>query len=163
MIITGYPRSIHVLKGIHKTATFGLNHQGKPFVIGFVLPQEAVYATRQITLDSAIRFKQFQPRDVTDIVQQGLEEQGIASRLGRIRVDENAILLVQKKESIQFDWILEQSDFTTFLAHPFARQTGIIMVKRRLVETAEDIQYSVEVIEPSFEALAFQNNLEKLY
>lgn len=158
-----YAPRVHVLQAIQHPSKFGFQYNSKPYLVGFLTGQEAVYATKQIALASQARFVEFHPRDVTQVVRCGLHELGVQTQVSSVMVDENAILKVQKIMHPQFDWILEEELFDTFLGHPFAHQTGVVLVKRKLNETVDDIMYAVEVVQPSFEAVSFQRNLENLY
>lgn len=158
-------QSIHVLRGAqHKSVLLGFRHAQKPFVVGFVRPSDVIYVSRKITFNSDVRFSKYYPTDVTADVIDGLNEYGVTTKIDRVRIDESAVLQIEKRDSLQFDWLIEQEPLTTFMTYPFARQTGIVIAKK-LIEDNEErgaLYFDADVIEPSYETKLFQKGLEGL-
>lgn len=159
-----YPRLVHSLQGIQQpTKVFGLHHHDKPYVIGFLRAQEAVYATRHTTLESKASLVRFEPKDVTDVIHSGLQQLGVTANTERILLDENALLKVRKLPSPLFEWMLQTQSLGTFLDYPFAKHVGVILVKRKIQEDEDALYYEVDALEPSFDPQTFVNHLNRLW
>jgi hypothetical protein len=155
-----YPHHIHVLQAIHHKATFTFRYDRRPLMIGFVRPKDVVYVSRKITFKSDARLLKYEPTDVTYDVSRGLKEFGIQTQLSPIRVDDKAVLLIEKQDSLQFDWLIEQEDLQTFFSHPFAHQIGIVITKKMIDEDDSKMLFDAEVIEPSYDSKLFQKGLD---
>lgn len=162
-----YPHKVHVLKSIDSTSTttpmhFGVQRSSSHFILSFVRGTDAINVTRKITLASTAELVQYSPRNVAQVVKEELLDRGIVYGATKIIVDESAIVKIKKLSSPQFEWIIENKEFSSFMMLPFSSHVGVVVAKTCVEETDQHFLYEAEVVEPAFDAELFRSGLERL-
>jgi len=155
-----FPNHMHVLRSADRKATFGFRYKQKPYMVGFVRPTDVTLVSRKITFNSEVRLMEYDAKDITKEVRSGLESLGIQTQTSEIFVDDQAILRIEKRDSLQFDWMIEQEDLQEFLSYPFSHATGIAIATQMIEENDAHLLFRAEVVEPSYERNLFQKCMQ---
>lgn len=151
-----FPQKMHVLRSADRKATLGFRYKQKPYMVGFVRASDVTLVSRKITFNSDVRLVEYDARDITRDVRSGLESLGIHTQTSEIFVDDQALLRIEKRDSLQFDWMIEQEDLQEFLSYPFSHATGIVIATQMVEENDAHLMFRAEVVEPSYERNLFQ-------
>lgn len=147
-------RSIHALHSVpFQGLSLGANHKHCSYILGFMNPHDALYATRHISKNAKIDMLSYKPNLQTRVVD---TEEG---RQVLLLLENPTPIVISKEFSTEFDWYMEEIDMPTFFSLPLVQNIGLILPFEKINETNDDMTFQSYIVDPINDAKMFRMGL----
>ena len=147
-------RSINVLHSIPlQGLSLGASHRRRSYIVGFMNPNDALYATRHISKNAKIDLLDYKPDLKTRVVDTEEGKQVL------LLLENPTPVVISKEFSPEFDWYMEEVDMPTFFSMPLVHNIGLILPFEKINETSEEMTFQSYIVDPINDANMFRMGL----
>jgi hypothetical protein len=138
---------IRVIKS--KTNLVGC-HNDKSYVIGFRSLEHAHIVHRNISNQSKVEILHQSKRDVGDTINYNLKQHlGVqVSAFKSIEIDDDARLVIQKRQPSDDDLVIQEIPFQDFIMLPFYNHIGIVLPFELVHEYPDRFEFDCQTVDP---------------
>lgn len=147
-------RSVHVLHSLpHQGLTLGAHHRRCSYIMGYMYPKDALYATRNLSQNAKIDLLSYKPSRKARVVD---TEEG---RQVLLMLENPTPVVITKEACPQFEWYMEEVDTATFFSIPLVHNIGLILPFEQIDETKESMTFQSYIIDPINDTEMFRSSL----
>lgn len=147
-------RNVQLLHSVTDNVSLGTYHKNCSYIVGYVYPNDALYATRHLSKNVKINMTDYEPSLQTRVIETEEGKQVL------IVLDQTFPVHISKQYSPEFDWYTEEMDLQTFFSIPLTRNIGLVMPFDKVDETENEMIFQSYIVDPVYDASMFRHGLK---
>lgn len=147
-------RTVNVLHSVpFQGLSLGTHHKHCSYILGYMFPNDALYATRHITKNVKVDLLSYEPTLTSRVVD---TEEG---RQVLLMLENPTPVVISKEFSPEFEWYTEELDASQFFSIPLVHNLGLILPFEKINETNEDMTFQSYIVDPINDVMMFRSSL----
>lgn len=147
-------RSVHVLHSLpHQGLSLGAHHRKYSYIMGYMYPNDALYATRNLSKNAKVDLLKYKPTSKTRVVD---TEEG---RQVLLMLENPTPVVITKEACPSFEWYMEELDMASFFSLPLVHNIGLIIPYEKIDETHETMTFQSYIVDPINDLQMFRSSL----